>query len=459
MAKQRDLIESWGNLKTTLQMCKRAWDKQKNKDFKRLLESLDLYWRKFNADYEIYKEDIISKTAKSESNFNAVIADTNGDNVSAYTYNDHWKDEQFEKYAEMRDSLQDRIDELESSDTANSLSLQSDTCNLDNTIEQTVLEIKIEIDSIESTIVNIESEVLSFNDGTMASSLAAEHKTNVTRVLGLVNQEFKSLVHAKLAMQGESADPEYSNEKIQAKYRDLNIGWKKRLNSLFLIIAKKTIIAELPERKVSVLDDTSLSPTDLSASRHVRETVHLEKTKPPKFDGIELEYPEFKRKWLAQVSKAGLPEESELDKLRDAVPRQAKDMLFGVTQLVEAWKVLDQRYGNKDVISRKLKDQLKNIVCEGSNDPEKLMDLKIKVKNVVTRLETMGLQADLSHDREFLSAVYNAMPQRYRVKWLDLEKSDDKWSDMITFLDNTYSKALEEISLLSTISGTSKKVK
>ena len=173
----------------------------------------------------------------------------------------------------MRDSLQDRIDELESTNTANSLSLQSDTCNLDNTIEQTVLDIKIEIDSIESTIVNIESEVLSFNDGTMASSLAAEHKTNVTRVLGLVNQEFKSLVHAKLAMQGESADPEYSNEKIQAKYRDLNIGWKKRLNSLFLIIAKKTVIAELPERKVSVLDDTSLSPTDLSASRHVRETV------------------------------------------------------------------------------------------------------------------------------------------------------------------------------------------
>ena len=65
MAKQRDLIESWGNLKTTLQMCKRAWDKQKNKDFKRLLESLDLYWRKFNADYEIYKEDIILKLLKA----------------------------------------------------------------------------------------------------------------------------------------------------------------------------------------------------------------------------------------------------------------------------------------------------------------------------------------------------------------------------------------------------------
>ena len=101
------------------------------------------------------------------------------------------------------------------------------------------------------------------------------------------------------------------------------------------------------------------------------------------------------------------------------MPKQARDMLYGVNLLDDAWKILDHRYGNKDVISRKLKDQLKNIVCEGSNEPEKFMDLKIKFKNIVTRLETMALQSDLKYDREFLSAVYNALPQRYRVKWLD----------------------------------------
>ena len=183
------------------------------------------------------------------------------------------------------------------------------------------------------------------------------------------------------------------------------------------------------------------------------------KTKPPRFDGTELEFPEFRRKWLAQVNKASLPEESELDKLREAVPRQAKDMLYGVTSLTEAWKILTHRYGNPDLISKKLKDQLKNVVCEGFNDPEKLMDLRIKVKNVVTRLETMELSADLTHDREFLSAVYNAMPQRYKTKWLDLTKSKDKWADMISFLDSSYEKAIEELSLLSSISSNSKKVK
>ena len=170
-------------------MCKRAWDKEKTKDFKRLLESLDLYWRKFNADFEVYKEDTISKTAKSEENFNAVVADPNGANVSTYTYNDSWKDEQFEKFADMRDLLQDRLDEISAANTntTNTMPVQQNNCLSSNTIEQAVLDIKIEIDSIETTVVNIESEVLSFNDGTMATSLAAEHKNDITRVLGIIN--------------------------------------------------------------------------------------------------------------------------------------------------------------------------------------------------------------------------------------------------------------------------------
>ena len=67
-----------------------------------------------------------------------------------------------------------------------------------------------------------------------------------------------------------------------------------------------------------------------------REQVSLEKTKPPRFTGEDLEFPEFKRKWLSQVNKANLPVETELDKLRDSVPKDAKDQLYGVVQLDEA---------------------------------------------------------------------------------------------------------------------------
>ena len=40
------------------------------------------------------------------------------------------------------------------------------------------------------------------------------------------------------------------------------------------------------------------------------------------------------------MSKAFLPEETELDKLRDAIPKDAKDQIYGVTKLVEAWDII-----------------------------------------------------------------------------------------------------------------------
>ena len=81
----------------------------------------------------------------------------------------------------------------------------------------------------------------------------------------------------------------------------------------------------------------------------------MEKSKPPKFKGEETEYPEFKRKWQSIVGKANLPIESEIDKLREAIPTDAADQLYGVTTMEKAWDVLDKRYGDPKIISMKLK--------------------------------------------------------------------------------------------------------
>ena len=100
------------------------------------------------------------------------------------------------------------------------------------------------------------------------------------------------------------------------------------------------------------------------------------------------------------------------------------------------------------LISKKLKNQLKNVECVGKSDPEKVINLKIKVRNLVTRLETNMGEA-LKHDPEFLSAVYCALPDRHRVRWLDYTKTDDHWESMLRFLDNAYEQANQELALLS----------
>ena len=84
------------------------------------------------------------------------------------------------------------------------------------------------------------------------------------------------------------------------------------------------------------------------------------------------------------------------------------------------------------------------------------MDLKLKVRNIVSRLESMGLQSALEHDPEFLSAIYNALPERYKMDWLKVSTTEN---EMLRFLDETYERALKELTLLSHVSGCPKKVK
>ena len=57
---------------------------------------------------------------------------------------------------------------------------------------------------------------------------------------------------------------------------------------------------------------------------------------PPKFSGCEIDFPEFSRKWKAIVTPANLPEEAELDRLRDSLTKDNREMLTGVKTLVKA---------------------------------------------------------------------------------------------------------------------------
>ena len=74
------------------------------------------------------------------------------------------------------------------------------------------------------------------------------------------------------------------------------------------------------------------------------------------------------RKWKSQVSKENLPHEAELDRLRENVPVQAAKALYGESDMAQAWKILENLYGDKDLIANILKNQLKSIKARGKHD-------------------------------------------------------------------------------------------
>ena len=96
---------------------------------------------------------------------------------------------------------------------------------------------------------------------------------------------------------------------------------KCRLYQLIQLVAEKTM---------------GVFPSDCQISPSKTESIHLKKVDPPKFSGQEIDYPDFYRKWNAIVAPANLPDEAEIDRLRDALPINARDMLVGITKMSKA---------------------------------------------------------------------------------------------------------------------------
>ena len=78
MAKQRALLENWGNLETSNQMCERTKKKNKAKDFSKLLGSHVSSWLRFHAHFKIYQEEVFIKSARSDDKFNALDKNDKG---------------------------------------------------------------------------------------------------------------------------------------------------------------------------------------------------------------------------------------------------------------------------------------------------------------------------------------------------------------------------------------------
>ena len=430
----KEMVKSWKHFDTSVKLCKQAHTAEKVSRFKGLLETLQTTFYKFEEDFEFYKQDTIVKTCKTETAFNADIEEE-GEPRPAFPHNDAWSSDQMTRYVDIRDLLEDALEAAERS--TEEPEATKDEVNL------VVEEFKAECKGIVASVSKLKLEIENHGDKQMAANVAMNYENIIDKLQSRIKQDVRDKLNARLGLKDVADDADYTGPKMITKFGSFSEEQITELDYCSMMLARK-YMPRVEEVKPST--DVVVATT---SHQKPKEQVFLEKTRPPKFNGDDVEFPEFFRKWNSQVHKANLPEETELDKLRDAIPKTAKDQLYGVTKLDEAWNILKIRFGDEMLISKKLKSQLKSIQSDGKSDPERVISLKIKVRNIVTRLEAMGMGAALTHDSEFLSAVYCALPDRHKVRWLDTTKTKDRWTDMLTFLDRTYEQANEELTLLS----------
>ena len=374
--------------------------------------------------YTKYKSRFVPGTV-SEVEFN--LAD------SSYTYKDSWMSDMKKEFRRINKSAVDFLrkgSEIVSNDTEEKVNLAAvEEC--DKVITKVNLESGQVTLSLDETYKNLQS-VSEIN-----LSQAQVYNNLTERLMFVIDNKIPDLL--KSVSGAKDATTKNKVIKCGADFEAFEAKEKPRLYQLVQLIAQKTVH----------LQAVSSSSDRPSSVRH--DTVHLKKMDPPRFSGQEVDFPEFHRKWLAVVGPARLPEEAEIDRLRDSVPKDAMDMLTGVTKITKAWELLTKRFGDRDLIATKLKNELKSLSISVKHDHEKIIALVIKVRSLVSRLETMKASEALRYDGEFVSAVYFQLPERHKVKWLefDSDKYDDKWTALLVFLDDAYEKAVKEKLLLA----------
>ena len=425
----RDMMSNLTSLEAYVKMIEKALtnDKTKVRKLLEMKEKVESFYFNFNQSYHLYKADIISKEKITEAQFNAKDTETGKDN---YENNDTWADNIFVKFIHITESLEEKIDELESSGTKVSEEKPVAVENPDH----------------------IETEVVSEKNSLTQS---------ITAYIQEVNDVSKISITAASSMERFSEKLKARLEVLVLKGRKVGDVLRGEVNNFYDVQCTKLDAALLqicskveeatPPLTSPVADPATGTSTPLPLyAGGAKEQVYLEKSKPPKFKGDVVDYPEFKRKWLSIVSKANLPEESEIDKLRDSLPNDANEQLYGVSTMAKAWSILDKRFGDPKIISMKLKTQLKSIKAEGQSNPARIISLSIKVRTIVTKLEAMKMGGALEHDSEFLAAVYRALPSIDQRRWLESEKTSNHWDDMMKFLERSYDMATEELALLAT---------
>ena len=431
----KSLIKSVGVYENLELMVKRAVDADRPtlvKSLPKNREKLDEAFQNLYIDFKAYKKDV----NVTDEDFNAV-----DNEVNKFEYNDNWftglRDEYYElieKSDEVLEGTENLSGAKDGEETKARFELET-SAKLkqdEKLVSQYSSQIESLTKSISSSVDKVATEINKMSDGTENVARIDAFKKDLAMLDEKIDVRFQNIFNQFICL---LEDHEVKEKELM---RDNFVNLEKaKIDNLIVMLNQK--IREVP------------AATSVRSLEKKGDQTFLKKIEPPEFKGDIVEYADFVRKWKAQVGKANLSAESELDRLRDHVPAQASKSLYGETTMAGAWKVLDKLYGDKDLVANKLKTQLKAIKPRGKKDPDIVIDLVTEVNNISLRLKTLNMEQILHVDNEFLSAVFRVLPSTSQLEWLKFEKSayTSKWNAFMVFLDQSRDQALQTKVLLS----------
>merc|ERR1712240_290674 len=121
----------------------------------------------------------------------------------------------------------------------------------------------------------------------------------------------------------------------------------------------------------------------------------------------------------------------------------AKVRLYEVGSMAEVWDILDKVYGKEFDLRNKLKHAFLSIKISAKVSPLIEIEIVQKVHKIASRIKAAKAQNLLENDFEYISLVYQLLPENQRERWVNYASSlNPTWNSFYKFLEDVYEKAL-----------------
>merc|ERR1711895_40272 len=104
--------------------------------------------------------------------------------------------------------------------------------------------------------------------------------------------------------------------------------------------------------------------------------------------------------------------------------------------------ILDKVYGKEFDLRNKLKHAFLSIKISAKASPLIVIEIFQKVHKIASRIKAAKAQSLLENDFEYISLVYQLLPETQREKWVNYASSNPTWDSFYKFLEDVYEKAL-----------------
>ena len=151
----------------------------------------------------------------------------------------------------------------------------------------------------------------------------------------------------------------------------------------------------------------------------------IEKVKLPTFSGRHADFTDLRSQFRELCHGERYTPVLEMAQLRTKLPKEALALLIGLQCPEEAWKRLEELYGNRELAILSALKRLREFKATKQGAHEQVIKLAGAVQRCQTELGNVKALDELLNDRESVACIIYALPPTVKDKWYDREAPED----------------------------------